>query len=313
MLTLSAFLAAFLFIQTTVQPIPFETVTIPRDQKTIKSRPIALRKAIEPRGDTIHSSIWMANNTAVLGAQTNVSPTPTPSPTPKSSGKKLQQKKTSVTIALLGDSMTDTLGKDAKELITSVRAIYPTLTTRILNYGAGGTNLEDAITRITAEYTYLGVTYPPLVSQKPDIIVIESCGYNPFIKPDGALDRHWLALAHTVDAVRAHLPNTKIVIAATIAPNDTVFGDGAAGLSFGQNDKRQRVAVIKQYLDNAVRFAKSEKLPLADAYTPSLGPDGNGKLEYINAGDHIHYSPKGRTLMAQKIAEAISQNKLLEN
>lgn len=313
MLTLSAFLAAFLFIQTTVQPIPFETVTLPRDQKVIKTRPIAIRKAIEPSGDTIHSSIWMTNNTAVLGAQTITTPTQTPTPTSKSSSNKPQKKKSSVTIALLGDSMTDTLGKDAKELIGAVRNIYPNLTTRILNYGAGGTNLEDAITRITAEYTYLGVTYPPLATQKPDIIVIESCGYNPFTKPDGALDRHWLALAHTVDAVRAHLPNTKIIIGVTIAPNDTVFGNGAEGLHFAQTDKQQRVAVIKQYLDNAVRFAKSEKLPLADAYTPSLGQDGNGKLEYINAGDHIHYSPKGRTLMAQKIAEAISQNKLLEN
>lgn len=313
MLTLSAFLAAFLFIQTTVQPIPFETVTLPRDQKIQKLRPIAIRKAIEPNGDTIHSSIWMANTAAILGAQTSLSPTNTPTPTQKVSSKKPEKKKTSVTIALLGDSMTDTLGKDAKELIGAVRTIYPDLTTRILNYGVGGANLEDAITRITADHTYLGVTYPPLATQKPDIIVIESCGYNPFTKPEGALDRHWLALAHMVDAVRAHLPNTKIIIAATIAPNDTVFGDGAAGLSFGQNDKKQRVAVIKQYLDNAIRFAKSERIPLADAYTPSLGPDGNGKLEYINAGDHIHYSPKGRTLMAQKIAEAIAQNNLLEN
>jgi len=313
MLALSAFVAAFVIINTTFKPIPLGNVSLPRQKKIIPRTNLALRKAIIPVGDFVHNPMRESDE-VVLGAQTALTPTLTPTPTKQSSitGKNTKTQKKSITIALLGDSMTDTLGSDATELISAVRTIYPTLTTRILNYGVGGKNLEDAITRITAEYTYLGKTYPPLATRQPDIIVIESCGYNPFTKPDGAIDRHWLALAHTVDAVRAHLPNTKIIIAVTIAPNDTVFGDGAQGLSFGSQDKRERVAVIRKYLDNTVRFAKSENLPLADAYTPSLGQDGNGKLEYINAGDHIHYSPAGRTLIAQKIAETISKYNLTQ-
>jgi lysophospholipase L1-like esterase len=119
-------------------------------------------------------------------------------------------------------------------------------------------------------------------------------------------------LAKAVDTIRANLPHAKIIIAATIAPNATRFGDGAPGLSFSILDKWQRVTTIKKYLENAVRFAQSQHLPLADAYHASLLSDGNGNLVYINSGDHIHYSDKGRALMAGQIAGAIVKNKLLE-
>jgi lysophospholipase L1-like esterase len=121
-----------------------------------------------------------------------------------------------------------------------------------------------------------------------------------------------MQLATIVDILKAKLPGVKIIIAATIAPNSTVFGDGAAGLSFSPQDKIERTTVIKQYLDSTVKFARSQQLPLADAYHPSLDANGNGKLTYINGGDHIHYSDAGRTFFAQKIADAIVANHLLE-
>jgi hypothetical protein len=243
-----------------------------------------------------------------------LSPTPSPTPIPKKAIEKpavVSTKKGQVTIALLGDSMTDTLGPDAPALKKMLESAYPHINFIIKNYGVGGTNIEYGITRITSGYTYLGNNIPSLVSQNPDIVVVESFGYNPFSFDEGAIDKHWTSLATVVDKLRNNIPGVKIVIGATIAPNATVFGDGAPGLSFDQNAKNHKVAIIKQYLDNAVKFARSQHLPLADAYHPSLDSSGNGKLMYINQGDHIHYSDAGRTFFGQKIADAILGNHLI--
>lgn len=244
----------------------------------------------------------------VLGASTEAptSPTPTPSPTPRPTRKK------SFTIALLGDSMIDTLGPDVPALKAKLSSVYPGVNFQLLNFGVGGTNIDYGLERITNGYSYLGEQKPSLVSQNPDIVVVESFGYNPYSFNEGALDKHWLALANIIDTIKANLPGVEIVIAATIAPDAKTFGDGAAGVSFSAEDKWKRVDVIKKYLDNAVKFAQSQKLTLADAFHPSLGGDGNGRETYINQGDHIHYSDAGRSLMAQKIAEAIVSNRLLE-
>jgi len=231
--------------------------------------------------------------------------TPTPTPTRRA-------KKSTVTIALLGDSMMDTMGPNAPALLSILSKTYPATTFTIKNYGVGGTNIEYGIERITNGYTYLGNPFPALSAIHPDIVIVESFGYNPFPFDDGAMDKHWLSLAKIVDTLRSTIPNVKIVIGSTIAPNWNVFGDGAAGISFAPDDKKRRVDVIKKYLENAIKFANSQHLPLANAYQASLDSSGNGKLSYINPGDHIHYSDAGRVLFAQKIANAIIGSQLLE-
>lgn len=217
-----------------------------------------------------------------------LSPTPTTQPSPPATAGK------SYTIAFLGDSMIDTMGPGLPAVNNKLSATYPATDFTLLNYGAGGTNIDYGIERI-----------PTMTDAHPDIIVLESFAYNPFPDANGGVNRHWLTLARAVDAIRANIPNAKIIIAATIAPNSTVFGDGAAGLAFAPQDKIERTTIIKQYLDSTVKFAQSQHLPLADAYHASLDNNGDGKLIYINGGDHIHYSDAGRALFAQKIVSAI--------
>lgn len=243
-----------------------------------------------------------------IETMSNPPPDVTPTPTPVAH----RTKKSSITIALLGDSMTDTLGPGVPALSKLLNAYYPKTSLRILNYGVGSTNIDDGRARLTRDYVYQGIHMNPLVSEKPDVVVVESFGYNPYPVDDDYLNRHWMALAHIVDGIRANLPDTKIIIAATIAPNWNTFGDGATGLSFDPQGKREKVARIKEYLVNAIRFAQSQHLPLADSYNPSLDGAGNGKLTYINGGDHIHYSEAGRELFARKVFEAITANRLLE-
>ena len=225
----------------------------------------------------------------VLGA--SAEPEPTPPVTRKSS----------YTIAVLGDSMVDTLGPGVPHLASALKQTFPQTEFTIYNYGVGGTNIDYGLQRLTSDYLYLDSPVPALVNRHPDIVVVESFGYNPYSFDEGALDKHWLALAKIVDTLKSRIPNVKIVIAATIAPDATTFGDGSAGLSFTPEDKRKRTDVIKQYLDSTVRFAQSQNLPLADAYHPTL----NAPAKYINGGDHIHPSEEGKQLFAQKVTDAI--------
>lgn len=222
--------------------------------------------------------------------------------------------KRSYTISLLGDSMTDTLGPVGGGLAARLNRTYPNATFTVINHGVGAENIDSGLLRLTNGYSYLGLGRNSVVSEKPDIVVLESFGYNPYPLPDknDALTKHWLKLAEIVDTIRRELPGTKIVIAATIAPNWDVFGDGAPFISMSPEGKRTKVEEIKKYIESTVGFAKSQGLPLADAYHPTLDANGNGKLPYINASDHIHYSDSGRGLMAGKIADAIVSNRLLE-
>ena len=280
---LSLFTFAVFAAETVISPIPDD---------------IAVVIPTLPKPDISFGQIVTALPTpapVVLGETIEATPSPTPTV--------IQTKKKSYTIAFLGDSMIDTMGPGLPAVNNKLSATFPATNFTLLNYGAGGTNIDYGIERITNGYTYLGNQIPSLGSTHPDIVVVESFAYNPL--PDTGVNRHWLALARAVDTIRQNLPGVKIIIAATIAPNSTVFGDGAPGIAFSLEDKISRTTVIKQYLDSTVKFAASQHLPLADAYHASLDGNGDGKLLYINGGDHIHYSDAGRALFAQILVRAL--------
>ena len=245
--------------------------------------------------------------TPTLTARVAETPTPTPIDTRTA-------KKRAITVSLVGDSMIDTLGPVGSGLAQRLNAIYPNATFTIINHGVGAENIDSGLRRLTNSYTYLGLGRNSVVSEHPDVVVIESFGYNPFPQADinDALTTHWLRLAAMVDTIHQQLPETKIVIAATIAPNWDVFGDGAPGISFTPEGKHTKVEEIKKYLENTIAFAKSQNIPLADAYHGSLDKDGNGFVRYINPGDHIHYSDSGRAYFSQIVANSIISNRLLE-
>lgn len=219
--------------------------------------------------------------------------------------------KKEIKIALLGDSMTDTLGIDFPALQTLLKQKFPGIQPLILNYGVGGTNIDQGIPRITSGYTYQGRTLKSMVDEQPDIVVLESFAYNPFPFDTGALEKHWLSLSHAVDSISTNIPGAKIIIGVTIAPNTDVFGDGA-GLSFQPKDKQERTQVIRNYLESTIQFAKGQHIPLADAYTPSRDSTGNGILKYINRGDDIHPSGDGAALYAQTVFNTIVSAHLLQ-
>jgi len=305
----------------------FSTYTVYASEGIISPIPEGTPIVIQPKstkpsvtfGDLLSA---IPDTGVILGATSMATPSPTLSPTPEITpiatptptlATRVARKR-AFTVTLVGDSMIDTLGPVGAGLAARLNTMYLNATFTIINHGVGAENIDSGIRRLTNGYSYLGLGRNSVVSEKPDIVVIESFGYNPYPLPDinDALTTHWLKLAEMVDIVHRELPGTKIVIAATIAPNWDVFGDGAAGLSFSTEGKRTKVEEIKKYIENTIAFAKSQGLPLADAYHPSLLSDGNGRLSYINPGDHIHYSDSGRALFSQAVANTIISNKLLE-
>jgi lysophospholipase L1-like esterase len=301
---LSLFASVVIAAESILSPLADDFKLLPKATPTIVQPRVSFGSLVGP---TFAPLPTPATSAAVLGLTT--SPTPTATPTPALT---YQTRKPHYAIALIGDSMVDTLGPDVPHLKRKLLALFPNTTFTILNYGVGASNIDLGVERLTNSYTYLGKPMPSLVSQAPDIVIVESFGYNPYPFEAGALEKHWLQMANIVHILRERLPSVQVMMAATIAPNSQLFGDGAPGIAFSAKDKQERTKTIKQYLDSTVKFAESQGLPIANAFHPSLMANGDGNSLYINGGDHIHYSEAGRELMAQKIAETIVSERLLQ-
>jgi len=210
-----------------------------------------------------------------------------------------------LTIAVLGDSMVDTMGPGLPYLEKALRNYYPNYQFNLLNYGAGGTNIEYGIIRLTSDYDYLGKRIPSLVSASPDIVIVESFAYNPWGGQKSDLDHHWLALARMVDILKSK-GHAKIIFLATIAANKVNFGAGPNGVNWSKAQAWEHADKINKYLDNTVKFAQSQNIPIIDAFHPSLAHD-DGNLIFINPGDHIHPSVAGCQFIANLIAQKLNQ------
>ena len=64
-------------------------------------------------------------------------------------------RKSSYTIAVLGDSMVDTLGPGVPHLKSALKSVFPRTSFTIYNYGVGGTNIDYGLARLTSDYLYL--------------------------------------------------------------------------------------------------------------------------------------------------------------
>lgn len=213
--------------------------------------------------------------------------------------------KPTYTIAVLGDSMVDTMGPGIPHLKQLLTEKFPGTSFIVLNYGAGSTDLEYGLHRLTNSFTYLDRPFAPLLANDPDLVVVESFAYNHWDNTPAQLDRQWLTIAKIIDTIKAHNENTQVMLATAIAPHCPTYTDGSANLP--PERKFPECETVKSYLQNMVNFATSQDYPLANAYHASLaGTDGDPK--YINQGDHIHPSDEGKALFAKKVVENIVVN-----
>jgi len=202
-----------------------------------------------------------------------------------------------ITIALLGDSMIETIPSGTLE--KSLNLYYPYYKFNVLNYGRGASNIEQGLSFL-----------PSLLSQKPNLIAVESFAYNNFGNNQSGIDRQWLALGAITTQIKKNLPDSKIILAATLAPNSIIFGNGSP-YTFTSLEKIEKTSTIKLYLKNIINFATSQNFPLADTFTPSLKND-QGDPQFINSDDNIHPSDQGAQFFCDTLASTIFQNKLIQ-
>jgi hypothetical protein len=213
-----------------------------------------------------------------------------------------------INLALIGDSMIDTLSENICQ--SSLQKYFPTIKFNLLKYGYGSTNLESAEERLTETTSYLNKNNPSVFSLNPDIILIESFAYNNFGNSQKGIDRQNLALQNVVDLIKDQSPNTKIILAATIAPNSINFANGIKNIHYSALEKIEKTTTIKLYLQNLINFATKNNLPLVDAFHPSLfGQNGLDLL--IDSVDHLHPSNLGSELFCDILSKTILDKQLI--
>lgn len=226
-------------------------------------------------------------------------------PTPTASIIKSNQ---TYKLALVGDSMIDTLSENICQ--KSFASYFPGARFDLLKYGYGSTTIESALKRLTETTVYLGKNNSPILSQKPNLIVIESFAYNNYGNSESGINRYRQALRDILKTINDQSPKTKIVLAATIAPNSISFGNGLKDTHFSALEKIEKTSTIKLYLQNIINFGSENNLPVANAYQPSLF-NQEGLESLISSGDHLHPSPLGTQLFCDTLAKTIYDNHLL--
>lgn len=204
------------------------------------------------------------------------------------------------TIAVIGDSMIETLHPGLPDLKNSLSKYFPNLEFDLINLGYPSQNIEDAQRHLEDD----------LYAKNPDIVVVESFAYNNFGNSQESLNRQWLDLGAITTTISKKLPNTKIIIAATIAPNSVIFANGTNN-KFSSLEKIEKTKTIKLYLQNAINFATSQKFPLANAYQYCLDSNNEGNRECINSTDNIHPSEYGAQIFGDTLAKTIFDYKLI--
>jgi len=204
-----------------------------------------------------------------------------------------------ITIAVLGDSMIQTLGPDMLPLKKSLQKYFPEHAFYLANFGQSATTIDKAANKL-----------PDIIALKPDIVVVESFAYNNFGNTQSGYDLQWQNLSNITSKIKASLPNTKIVLSTTIAPNSVTFANGVKDMNLSALDKVERTKTIKLYLQNLVKFATSQGFPLANAYQSSL-VHNEGNPQLISSTDFLHPSESGKNFFSEILASTLSQNKLV--
>jgi hypothetical protein len=214
-----------------------------------------------------------------------------------------------MTVAVLGDSMTNALGDNIPGLEAALKRYYPEYQFRILNYGSESSNIENGFYRLTNDHEILGKKYTSVIAQKPDIIIVESFAYNNFGNTQAGIDRHWTNLSAITATIAQDSPTSKIIIAVTISPNSNIFADESLDkLTLGE--KIERSNTVKLYLQNTVNFAKTQNYPLADVFSASM-KNGEGISDFISESDHIRPSALGIQLFCETLAKTVFDYRLI--
>ncbi len=241
-----------------------------------------------------------------LASSNEVNPPPPPSPqdNPPTPTPTKKLSKSYYTIAVIGDSMEDTMGERLEYLEGALKRKYPDTTFFLYNYGVGSENVEEGLAHYNEDFKYKDRSFPSLSKIQADIVVVGSYAYNPFTP--NSRDRHWLGLTHLVQEIQKK-KDADIYMLAEIAPLRKDFGKGPGGVNWDTDTSYTHSGWIVDQLENVIGLGKTLHVPVIDVYHKSLtdGPIKEGKHELVDTYDGIHPGVKGQEFMAEEIANSI--------
>ncbi|OGK16960.1 hypothetical protein A2690_01465 [Candidatus Roizmanbacteria bacterium RIFCSPHIGHO2_01_FULL_39_12b] len=209
------------------------------------------------------------------------------------------------TIAIVGDSMEDTMGEYADYLEHEIERAYPMTKFNLFNYGRGSQTVEEALGKIDQNFNYQTRVYPPLPSINPDIIIVGSFAYNPFTPYDR--NRHWISLTRMIEKLKTITPN--VYLLAEMAPLRSEFGKGPQGVNWETGTVITHSGHIIEQLQNAVGLSKTLNIPVINVFADTYNEETkSGNAAYIDPSDDIHPSVYGHEKMAEKIVETLQLN-----
>lgn len=212
------------------------------------------------------------------------------------------ENKQSYSVAIVGDSMVDTMGEDLNYLEDALESKYPDKEFEFYNYGMGAQTMYQAHERWNDDFIYKTRDFPSLPELKPDIIIVASFAYNPVYPFEK--DKHWSKLAELIG--EAKQITNQVYILAEVAPLGSDFGIGAGETSGWSDEQRLKHSeYIVQLLENAIQIGKVLEIPVIDAYTETKANGNFGDGTYTDKDDGIHPSAEGHKLTAEKIVETI--------
>ena len=205
-------------------------------------------------------------------------------------------------IAIIGDSMVETMGEGLEYLDSALKEKYPNVTFKLYNYGVGSQNIEEGLGRFSLPFKRSNRDYPSLTHLSPDILIVASFAYNPPFPYD--TDKYKVNLSKMVQ--EAINTQAEVYVLAEIAPLENNFGKGPGGPNWPEDLATAQSSQIVRGLKNALSIAQDlPKVKLIDAYTPTatLGEFGSGK--YTDPHDNIHPSIEGQKFVADLIVSKI--------
>ncbi len=218
----------------------------------------------------------------------------------------LYPKKKSYIIAVMGDSMVDTMGDSVDYLKSVLNNKYPGIEFKMHNYGIGAEKVTNAIERFNKPYSRGTRNYISIPDLKPDILIVGSYAYNPFDVHDR--NKHWLTLIELVEKAKNVTPN--VYILAEISPLEENFGTGPGGVNWPEELAKAHTVKIIEQMENAIGIAKELNIPLINVYDKTRKENSKyGKEEYVSSHDNIHPSVLGQQVTAQVEASVIQLDK----
>lgn len=214
------------------------------------------------------------------------------------------------TIAFIGDSMTDYLRGGQDSLRSQLQTFYPNKDFVFYNYGFGSTNIASVIERLDKDTTYQGQSYPAVMGQQYDVIILESFANNPLIRnsmSESISDQN-KALDAIVTKIKNKRPRSLLVFLATISPSNSHYGEGVVDLNM--QERVRWAEERKQLLENHILYAKSHRIPVLDVYSKSTTLGDRAEM-LVNTTDHIHPSIEGIDFLVTEIAQQIHDLRII--